>query len=182
MALVFTTSYIEDARAIFHFYKKMAEGAMAQATDAELQSTLDPEMNSIAILVKHLSGNMCSRWTDFLTSDGEKPTRNRDCEFEEPATSRAEMMAQWEKGWNLLFAGLEPLTDADLTRTITIRGEAHSVLQAINRQIAHLSYHCGQIVMLAKHFRSESWKSLSVPRRGSAEFNRNVLAGKASQR
>jgi hypothetical protein len=182
MPLVFTTSYIEDALAVFRHSKKVAEGAMAQATDADLNAVLDPEMNSIAVIVKHMSGNMRSRWTDFLISDGEKPDRNRDSEFEEPAATRAELMAQWENGWNSLFTALEPLTDTDLTRTITIRGEAHSVMQAINRQIAHYGYHCGQIVLLAKHFRSANWKSLSVPRKKSEQFTRKVLAGEASQR
>jgi hypothetical protein len=182
MPLVFTTSYIEDAQAIFRQSKKLAEAAIAQVSDADLCRTLDPEMNSIAIIVKHMAGNMLSRWSDFLTTDGEKPTRNRDSEFEEPPATRADLIALWERGWLCVFQALEPLTDADLTRTITIRGEAHSVMQAINRQVAHYSYHCGQIVLLAKHFQSSEWKSLSVPRKQSAEFNRKVLAGEASQR
>jgi hypothetical protein len=182
MALVFTTSYVEDAKAILRQYKRLAEGAMAQVTDEQLGATLDPEMNCIAQIVKHMSGNMLSRWTDFLTTDGEKPSRNRDSEFEKPPATRAELMALWENGWNCLFNALEPLKDADLTRTITIRGEAHSVMQAINRQVAHYPYHCGQIVFLAKHLQSANWKSLSVPRKMSQEFNRRVLAGEASQR
>ncbi len=125
---------------------------------------------------------MRSRWTDFLTSDGEKPTRHRDSEFEAPPATRAELMALWEQGWGCLFGALDGLTDADLGRTITIRGEAHSVMQAINRQVAHYSYHCGQIVFLAKHLQSADWKSLSVPRKMSDDFNRRVLAGEASQR
>lgn len=182
MPLVFTTSYMDDARAIFRQYKKLGEGAMVQVSDADLTRILDPEMNSIAVIVKHLSGNMLSRWTDFLTTDGEKSTRNRDSEFEAPPATRAEMMAAWERGWECLLAALDPLTDADLTRAVTIRGERHSVVQAINRQIAHYSYHVGQIVLLAKHFQSVDWRSLSVPRRRSQEYNRDVLAGKASQR
>jgi len=182
MTLKFTTSYIEDALAIFRQYKLLGERAMAQVSDKQLFALLDEESNSIAIIVKHMSGNMCSRWTDFLTSDGEKPTRNRDCEFEAPPADRAGVMALWEQGWSCLFAALDPLTDDDLARIITIRGEAHSVMQAINRQVAHYSYHCGQIVLLAKHFQSVSWKSLSVPRKKSEEFNRRVLAGEASQR
>lgn len=182
MPLVFTTSYVDDAKAIFRQYKKLAEGALAQASDEHLHAVLDPEMNCLAVIVKHMSGNMCSRWTDFLTSDGEKPTRNRDCEFEAPPATRTEMMEAWEKGWSCLFAALEPLTDADLARTITIRGEAHSVMQAINRQLAHYPHHVGQIVLLAKHFAGEQWQTLSVPRRGSAEFNRKVASGEASQR
>jgi len=126
-------------------------------------------MNSIALVMKHMVGNMRSRWTDFLTSDGEKPNRNRDQEFIDAPQSRQELMAAWEEGWGLVFGALEPLTDADLGRTITIRGEAHSVLQAINRQIAHYAYHVGQIVMLAKHFQGPQWNSLTIPRNRSAE-------------
>ncbi|HEX2520059.1 MAG TPA: DUF1572 family protein, partial [Castellaniella sp.] len=143
---------------------------------------LDPEMNSIAIVMKHMAGNMLSRWTDFLTSDGEKPTRNRDGEFEGPPATREELLALWERCWAALFAALDGLSDADLPRTVQIRGEAHSVMQAINRQVAHLSYHCGQIVMLAKHFQGAQWKSLSIPRGQSQQFNRKVQAGEASQR
>lgn len=182
MPLVFTTSYVADALAIFRYYKGLAEKAMAQVSDEELNAVLDPEMNSLAVIVNHMSGNMCSRWTDFLTSDGEKPFRNRDREFENPQADRAGIMKLWEQGWSCLFAALEGLTDDDLTRTVTIRGEPHSVMQAINRQVAHYSYHCGQIVMLAKHFKGESWKSLSVARGRSEEFNRKVAAGEASQR
>ena len=182
MALVFTTSYVEDAKAIFRQYKKLAEGAMAQATDEQLTATLDPEMNSIATIVKHLAGNMRSRWTDFLTSDGEKPTRKRDSEFEEPPKTRAELMALWEEGWRCLLRALDGLTDADLGRTVTIRGEAHSVMQAINRQVAHYASHCGQIIFVAKHLQSAKWQTLSVPRKKSEDFNRRVLAGEASQR
>jgi hypothetical protein len=182
MPLVFTTSYAEDARAIFRYYKKLADGALAQVSDSDLARTLDPEMNSIAIVMKHMAGNMLSRWTDFLTTDGEKPNRNRDTEFQDPPATRTELLALWERGWVCLFHALDPLTDTDLTRTITIRGEAHSVMQAINRQVAHLSYHCGQIVVLAKHFRSSNWKTLTVPRNQSEAFNKKVRAGQASQR
>jgi hypothetical protein len=125
---------------------------------------------------------MLSRWTDFLTTDGEKPTRNRDGEFEEPPATRAALLATWESGWSSVFSALRPLTEADLTRTVTIRGEAHSVMQAINRQLAHYPHHIGQIVLLAKHFAGDHWQSLSIPRKGSVEFNRKVAAGKASQR
>ncbi len=178
----FTTSYIEDATSLFRFYKRGGEGAMEQVTDEQLFATLDEEMNSIAIIVKHMVGNMRSRWTDFLTTDGEKPDRNRDMEFVVPPASRADLMAQWNAGWDLVFRALEPLSDADLERKVTIRGEPHSVMQAINRQIAHYAYHSGQIVFLAKHFKGSDWKSLSVPRNKSADFNRRVLAGEASQR
>jgi hypothetical protein len=155
---------------------------MEQVTDEQLNSVLDPEMNSIAITVKHMAGNMRSRWTDFLTSDGEKPYRNRDTEFEDPPADRAALMAMWERGWRCVFDALEPLTEEDMSRTVIIRGEAHSVMQAVNRQIAHYAYHTGQIVMLAKHFQSSGWRSLSVPRGKSAEFNQKVQAKEASQR
>lgn len=182
MPLIFTTSYLEDTRAIFRHSKKLADGAIAQVSDADLTRTLDPEMNSIAIVMKHMAGNMLSRWTDFLTSDGEKPSRNRDSEFENPPASRADLIALWERGWGCLFHALDPLTEADLARTVTIRCEAHSVTQAINRQVAHLSYHTGQIVLLAKHFQSANWKSLSVPRGQSQQFTEKVRSGQASQR
>jgi hypothetical protein len=182
MALEFTTSYVTDSLAIFRQYKRLAEAAICQLTDEELQVAIDPESNSIAIIMKHMAGNMCSRWTDFLTTDGEKPSRNRDSEFEDPPATRAELMSLWEDGWRCLLGTLESLTDADLSRTITIRGEAHSVMQAINRQVGHYGYHCGQIVFLAKHLKAGSWKCLSVPRKQSAEFNRRVHAGEASQR
>lgn len=182
MTLKFTTSYLEDTIAIFRYYKKLADGAMAQVSDEQLFATLDAEANSVAIIVKHMAGNMRSRFTDFLTADGEKPTRDRDSEFVDPAPSREALLSDWEKGWSSLFTAIEPLTEGDLARTITIRGEAHSVMQALNRQTVHYSYHVGQIVLLAKHFAGDHWQSLSVPRNKSAEFNRRVAAGEASQR
>jgi hypothetical protein len=182
MALEFTTSYIRDSLSLFRYYKKLADGAMAQVTDEQLFATLDDEANSIALVVKHMAGNMRSRWTDFLTADGEKPGRNRDSEFEDPPATRKALLELWEDGWACLFGAIEPLTDADLARTITIRGEPHSVMQAINRQVAHYPHHVGQIVLLAKHFCCGRWESLSVPRNKSSEFNRKVAAGEASQR
>jgi len=182
MALEFTTSYLEDARALFRYYKKLADRAMEQVTDEKLFTTLDEEANSIAIVVKHMAGNMRSRWCDFLTTDGEKPDRNRDAEFVDPPPTREALLALWEAAWGRLFLALDSLCEADLSRTVTIRGEAHSVTQAINRQLAHYPYHVGQIVLLAKHFACENWQSLSVPRNKSAEFNRKVAAGEASQR
>jgi hypothetical protein len=182
MALQFTASYVEDSLTIFRYYKKLVERAMAQLSDEQLFTTLDPEMNSIAVIVKHMAGNMRSRWTDFLTSDGEKPGRDRDAEFCDPPATREALLELWEDGWRCVLDTLESLSDADLGRTITIRGEAHSVMQAINRQVAHYSYHCGQIVFLAKHLRADQWQILSVPLGKSAEFNRRVKAGEASQR
>lgn len=182
MALKFTNSYVEDSLELFRYYKRLAESAIAQVADDQLYIALDGDANSIAVTVKHIAGNMRSRWTDFLTSDGEKPDRNRDSEFVEPPASREALMHIWDDGWALVFAALEPLTDADLTRTITIRGENHSVMQAMNRQMAHYSYHIGQVVLLAKHFAAERWRSLTIPRNRSADFNRRVTAGEASQR
>ncbi len=155
---------------------------MAQVSDQDLTRTVDAESNSVAIIVKHMAGNMRSRWTDFLSTDGEKPNRHRDTEFEAPPVRRTEILRDWESGWACMFRALEVLTDADITRKVTIRREPHSVMQAINRQLAHYAYHVGQIVFLCKHFQSANWKSLTVPRRGSAEFNRAVAEGKASQR
>jgi uncharacterized damage-inducible protein DinB len=182
MPLKFTTSYVEDALTLFRYYKNLAERAMAQVTDEQLQAVLDSEMNSIAVVVKHMAGNMRSRWTDFLTSDGEKPNRNRDDEFVDPPPTREALLRLWEDGWQCLFSALEPLSEEDMSRQVTIRGEPHSVMQAINRQLAHYSYHCGQIVLLAKHFKQDEWQSLTVPRKGSAEFNLRVASGEASQR
>lgn len=182
MALQFTTSYLEDSLGVFRHYKRLAEKAMEQVSDEQLSVALDEESNSIAVIVKHMAGNMCSRWTDFLTSDGEKPWRNRDCEFEQPLKDRAALMELWERGWATMFGALEGLTDADLGRTVTIRGEAHSVMQAINRQLAHYPYHCGQIVFVAKHLTHTHWQGLSVPRGKSQEYNAKVAAGEASQR
>ena len=178
----FSTSYMEDSISLFRYCKKQGEGAMEQVPDEQLFAALDEEMNSIAIIVKHMAGNMRSRWTDFLTSDGEKPDRNRDTEFVAPPATRDDLLRLWNEGWDWVFHALEPLSDSDLERTVMIRGEPHSVMQAINRQIAHYSYHVGQIVFLAKHFKGADWKSLTVPRNKSAEFNRQVTAGEASQR
>jgi len=182
MALKFTTSYLADSLSLFRYYKKLAEAAMAQVTDEQLFAVLDPEMNSIALIVKHMAGNMRSRWTDFLTSDGEKPDRDRDSEFVQPPSDREEMMRIWESGWGCLFSALAPLSAEDMTRTVFMRGEAHSVMQAVNRQMTHYAYHCGQIVFLAKHFQHSQWKSPTVPRGQSAKFNQQVKAGETSQR
>jgi hypothetical protein len=182
MALKFTLSYLEDSLALFRYYKTLAERAIEQVTDEQLLATLDKESNSIGIIVKHMAGNMRSRWTEFLTTDGEKPNRDRDREFMEAPASREALLHEWEEGWECVFRALEPLSDADLGRQVTIRGEAHSVMQALNRQLAHYALHVGQIVMLAKHFAHDHWQSLSVPRNRSAEFTRKVAAGEASQR
>jgi hypothetical protein len=164
--------YLEEARRQLRGHKRMGEGAMNQLRDDDFFVTLDPEANSVAILVKHVAGNMRSRFTDFLTSDGEKPDRFRDREFElGPSTTRADVMKWWEAGWACVFSAIDPLKPEDVMRTVAIRGEPHTVLQAINRQIAHYAQHIGQIVFLAKHLRSTEWKTLSIPRGKSEEFN-----------
>jgi hypothetical protein len=163
--------YLEEARRQLRGHKRMGEGAMAQLRDEDFFVTLDLEANSVAILVKHIAGNMRSRFTDFLRSDGEKPNRFRDREFElTGATSRADVMKWWEEGWACVFGAIDPLKPEDVMRTVTIRGEPHTVLQAINRQIAHYAQHIGQIVFLAKHLKSSEWKTLSIPRGKSEEF------------
>ena len=185
MAHQFTTSYTKDARDLLRYYKRLGDRAIEQCPDQGLFAALDPESNSIAIIVKHMAGNMRSRWRDFLTTDGEKPDRNRDTEFEDPPKTRATLMEMWERGWKYVFDALEPLTDADLGRTVTIRTEPHSVMQAINRQIAHYAHHVGQIVFLAKHLTAKAtgkWESLSVPRGQSKQFAADVAAGRKSQR
>lgn len=164
--------YLEDSLHHFRSLKWLAEKAVAQVADDQLFTLLDPESNSIALVMKHVAGNMRSRWTDFLTSDGEKPDRNRDTEFLiEQADTKERLFAFWEEGWQCLFDAIEPLKADDLGKTILIRGEPHLVLEAINRQLSHYSYHVGQIVFLAKHMASDKWESLSVPRGKSAEFN-----------
>jgi len=180
--LNFTSSYLSDSIDLLRYYKGLGERAIAQVPDEHLLVALDGEMNSIAVIVKHIAGNMRSRWTNFLESDGEKPDRQRDTEFMAPPATREALLALWEEGWQLVFAALTPLTEEDLSRRVYIRGEAHSVMQAINRQLAHYAYHVGQIVFLAKHFKADAWQSLSVPRGKSEEFRQQVLAKEKSQR
>lgn len=164
--------YLADAVSSFRAYKKLADKAIEQLKDEEWFVTIDDEANSVAVIMKHMAGNMLSRWTDFLTSDGEKPDRNRDMEFViEPQTSKNDVLSYWERGWKSVFDAVEPLQSGDLQKKVYIRGQEHSVVQAINRQIAHYAYHVGQIVFLAKHFRSSGWKSLSIPKNRSSQFN-----------
>jgi Protein of unknown function (DUF1572) len=179
-----TTSHLKDSIDLFHHYKRLAERAMEQCPDEGLFTALDGESNCIAVIVKHMAGNMRSRWVKFLTSDGEKPDRYRDTEFEEPPKTRVELLALWELGWTFLFDALTPLSDRDLAHIVTIRSEPHSVTQAINRQIAHYSYHIGQIIVLSKHFavKRGKWSAVTIPRKKSAEFNASVASGETSQR
>jgi hypothetical protein len=157
--------YLDDCLLQLRKLKAQAEKAIAQIDDRQLFALLDPDANSIALIMKHVSGNMRSRWTDFLSTDGEKPDRDRDSEFEIDGETRAAILARWEQGWNLLFETLASLEPGDLAKTVTIRGEPHTVVQAINRQLSHYSAHVGQIVLLAKHFAGPEWKTLSIPKR-----------------
>ncbi len=164
--------YLADVLQTFRDYKKLGERAFSQLKDEDFFRTIDEESNSIAIIMKHMAGNMLSRWTDFLTTDGEKPNRQRDMEFVMlPETTKEDMIAYWEKGWQCAFAAIEPLKPDDLMRVVSIRGQDHTVIQALNRQIAHYANHVGQIVYLAKHLRGSDWQTLSVPKNKSAEFN-----------
>jgi hypothetical protein len=156
--------------------KKLADKSIAQLDDEQLWHKLDPEANSVAILMRHMAGNMRSRWTNFRTSDGEKPDRHRDQEFEERQLSRAELLAEWEDGWSRVFDALGAVTDADLQETVYIRQEPHSICKAISRQLAHYAGHAYQILFIAKHLKGTEWKTLSIPRGQSEEFNRQMLA------
>jgi hypothetical protein len=158
-------AYLDDVRAQFRKMKELAEKAVAQVGDEHLLQAIDPESNSLAIIMRHMAGNLRSRFRDFLTTDGEKPDRNRDGEFEMAAAMRSAIIADWEAGWTVLFEALDALGPDDLLRDVYIRGERHSVLQALDRQLTHHSYHVGQIVFLAKHFQSANWTSLSIPRK-----------------
>ncbi len=182
MAHRFSDSYLKDSIDLFRHYKRLAENAMKQCPDDKLSAELDADSNSISIIVKHMAGNMRSRWTNFLTTDGEKPDRQRDTEFEAAPATRAEIAALWEAGWRHLFNALDDLTEADLGKTVTIRAEPHSVMQAVNRQIAHYSYHVGQIVYLARYFAGDEWHTLTIPKNKSGDFNAQVAARETSQR
>lgn len=168
MANEILQDYLDDARKAMRAYKKLAEKALDQLKDDEYFITLDEESNSVAVVMKHMAGNIFSRWTDFLTTDGEKPNRNRDYEFVIGAdTTREDVRDYWERGWQCVFAALDPLQIEDLDKRVFIRAEEHTVVQAINRQLMHYAYHVGQIVFLAKHFRAADWHSLSIPRNRS---------------
>jgi len=164
-------SYLASIIKQFQYAKSMADKSFAQLSDEQLHWQPNEASNSIAIIVKHMAGNMLSRWTDFLTSDGEKSWRNRELEFEDTFSSREEMLAYWEKGWACLFDAIEPLSKTDLERVIYIRNQGHTVVEAINRQLAHYSYHVGQIVYLARLIADQGWKSLSIPKGGSEAYN-----------
>ena len=163
--------FLAESITTFRSQKALADGAIGQLTDDQLHERLGDDENSIAILVQHIAGNQVSRWTDFLTTDGEKPDRARDGEFEMRSQSRDEILAEWEAGWQVLFGTLESLTPADLDRTVTIRGEPHTIPRAVLRQVSHYGYHVGQIVQLARHLRQGNWETLSIARGASEAFN-----------
>ena len=168
--------YLKDVVDQFRQLKSLGDRALAQVRDEDLFATLDPESNSLAILIQHMAGNMRSRWTDFLHSDGEKPDRDRDSEFEVASgTTREALIDRWEEGWRCLFQALTALHEEDLAMTVLIRAEPHSVIKAVNRQLTHYGYHVGQMVFLAKHFASETWQTLSVPRGGTRRFNEKMF-------
>lgn len=166
--------FVRDAIIAMQTYKGLAEKAMAQVSDNQLHVPLDTNTNSIAVIVKHIAGNLLSRWTDFLTSDGEKPWRQRDNEFIDTLATRQEMLEYWESGWHCLFSALNALLADDLSKTITIRGEEHSVPLAIQRSMIHCGYHIGQIVMVARILAGEEWTTLTIPRQASDKYNQEV--------
>ena len=178
-----TAEYLLDTLQEFRRLKGLAEGALSQMADDHFFTTLDPESNSLAAIIKHVAGNLRSRWTDFLTSDGEKPDRRRDTEFViEPGDTRAALMERWESGWQVLLQAIEPLSPKDLGRTVKIRGEPHTVLKAIQRQVSHYAYHVGQIVFLAKHFAGPRWRTLSIPKGKSDEINAAMRAAGSTRK
>ncbi len=170
------SSYLESAVKQFRYYKMLGEKAMSQLTPAQLLESANEDTNSIAVIVQHLAGNMLSRWTDFLTTDGEKPWRDRDGEFTQTLATADEVLDLWNRGWQCLFDALAGLTDAHLAQIIYIRNEGHTVMEAINRQLAHYPYHVGQMVFYAKQLKSGPWESLSIPRNRSQEYNAGKFA------
>jgi hypothetical protein len=170
--------YLKDAVRVLRGLKQLADGAAAQVSDEEFFRAIDPESNSVAVIMKHMAGNMRSRWTDFLTTDGEKPDRRRDTEFVAEGEDRRAIERRWESGWQTVFDTLTSLKPEDVTRTVSIRGEPHTVVEAVNRQLSHYGQHVGQIVFLAKHLKSSDWKTLSIPRGESETFNKQMDEGR----
>lgn len=170
------SNYLDSIRKQFDYYKTLGEKAMAQLPDDALFWQYNPESNSIATVVKHLAGNMRSRWTDFRTTDGEKPWRQRDGEFENDLESRAQLMAVWQQGWDCLFAAIDSMREDELDALLYIRNQGHTYMEALNRQLAHYPYHVGQIVFIAKMVADEEWKSLSIPRNQSDSYNAEKFA------
>jgi hypothetical protein len=172
-----TEYYIESVKKQFLYYKTLSDKAMAQLEADQIFFTPNEDTNSIAVIVNHMSGNMLSRWTDFLTTDGEKDWRNRDAEFEAPASDKEALLEKWENGWACLFTALNTVTPDNLGSIIYIRNEGHTVVEAINRQLAHYPYHVGQIVFFAKMIKKSAWSSLSIPKNNSAQYNAEKFSG-----
>ena len=176
MSLSFESNYLESVKKQFLYYKKLADQSIQQVDDVQLFFSPNENSNSISVIIQHMAGNMISRWTDFLTTDGEKPWRNRDAEFENTITNKNDLLVFWEKGWLVFLNTLNSLTEKDLEKIIYIRNEGHAVMEAINRQLAHYSYHVGQIVFMAKLVKQTEWNSLSIPKNKSAEYNANKFS------
>ncbi len=177
-----TNNYFDNIRTLFRYYKSLGDSAINQLNSDEVNWRPEPESNSVAMVVKHMSGNMLSRWTNFLVEDGEKEWRNRDQEFEETIHTKEDLLAVWEKGWDCLFQAIAPLNSEDIDRVAYIRNEGHSVIEAINRQLGHYAYHTGQIVFIVKCLRSANWKSLSIPKGGSKAFNKDKFEQEKSRK
>jgi predicted secreted protein len=175
-------NYLESTTRQFEYYKRLGEQAMEQIPDEKLSSQFSEESNSIVVIVRHLCGNMLSRWTDLMSADGEKEWRDRDAEFENDFQAREQLLARWNEGWNCLFSALGTLTEDDLQTIVYIRNQGHTVMEAINRQLAHYPYHIGQMVYIAKMIAGEGWKSLSIPRGNSRSFNADKFAKPKSRR
>jgi len=169
-------NFLESTKALFRYYRQLGEKALQQISEADINWQFNPESNSIAVLVKHLWGNMRSRFTDFLSSDGEKPWRRREAEFDNDIRNLDELWAKWNEGWDCLFQALESLSEEDLGRTVYIRNQGHTVVEALQRQLTHYAYHIGQLVYLARMRRGAEWQSLSIPRGKTEEFNRQMFA------
>ncbi len=165
-------NYLENVKTLFRYYKSLGDKSIAQLNDEQIHQYLVPNSNNVAIIVKHICGNMLSRWTDFLESDGEKEWRNREGEFEDTITDKKDLLAVWENAWTVLFGAIDPLTAADLSRIAYIRNEGHSVTEAINRQLGHYSYHIGQLAFIAKALKSDDWQTLSIAKGASKQFNK----------
>lgn len=168
--------YLESAKKEFGYYKLLGEKTFSQLTDEQLFIEANSESNSIATIVKHLRGNMLSRWTDFLTTDGEKEWRKRDEEFENDISTREELLQKWQEGWSCLFKALDSISDDDLSRVIYIRNQGQTILEAINRQLSHYPYHIGQIVFIGKMLNDKNWNSLSIAKGGSKEYNQDKFS------
>jgi hypothetical protein len=169
-------NYLDSARKLFQYYRELGDKALIQISDEHIHWHPSPESNSVAVIVKHLSGNMLSRFTDFLTTDGEKPWRNRDAEFKDDYADKAELLAAWNAGWECFFHAVNPLTESDLDKIVYIRNQGHTVMEALSRQLCHYPYHIGQLVYLCRILAGEQWQSLSIPKGGSQAFNAEKFA------